>query len=118
LPEAIEAVARLGEHHAKIGLLAVTSADRLHAGWLAAPGESVIDRLLAPLARDAVLASVIDGHPATLSWLGAVRGQRIAPLGVSSFGQSGDIPDLYDYYGLDADSIAAAIEQTLIRPAR
>ena len=46
------------------------------------PAHSHIDRLLAPLARDAVLVSVIDGHPATLSWLGAVRGQRIAPLGV------------------------------------
>src|SRR5262249_14428700 len=73
LPEAIEAVACLGEAHAKIGLLAVTSADRLHGGWLASPGASVIDRLLAPLARDAVLATVIDGHPATLSWMGAVR---------------------------------------------
>ena len=40
LPEAIEAVARLGERHAKIGLLAVTSADRLHAGWLNEPGTS------------------------------------------------------------------------------
>jgi len=116
LPEAIEAVARLGELHAKIGLLAVTSADRLHAGWLAEPGGSAIDRLLAPLARDAVLATVIDGHPATLSWMGAVRGQRIAPLGVECFGQSGDIPDLYGYYGLDAAAIAAAVERTLRRP--
>jgi pyruvate dehydrogenase E1 component len=118
LPEAIEAVARLGEAHAKIGLLAVTSADRLHAGWLEAPGSSVIDRLLAPLARDAVLAAVIDGHPATLSWLGAVRGQRIAPLGVTHFGQSGDLADLYRYYGLDAEAITAAVERTLVRPIR
>ncbi|HKF61259.1 MAG TPA: transketolase [Dongiaceae bacterium] len=118
LPEAIEAVARLGEAHAKIGLLVVTSVDRLHAGWLEAPGSSVIDRLLAPLARDAVLATVIDGHPATLSWLGAVRGQRIAPLGVTRFGQSGDISDLYRYYGLDAEAIAAAVERTLVRRVR
>jgi len=116
LPEAIEGVARLGERHAKIGLLAVTSADRLHAGWLAEPGSAAIDRLLAPLARDAVLATVIDGHPATLSWMGAVRGQRIAPLGVERFGQSGDLPDLYGYYGLDAEAIAAAVERTLRRP--
>jgi Pyruvate dehydrogenase complex, dehydrogenase (E1) component len=116
LPEAVEAVARLGELHAKIGLLAVTSADRLHAGWLAEPGASAIDRLLGPLARDAVLATVIDGHPATLSWMGAVRGQRIAALGVDRFGQSGDIPDLYGYYGLDAEAIAAAVERTLRRP--
>ena len=64
-----------------------------------------------------MLATVIDGHPATLSWMGAVRGQRIAPLGVDRFGQSGDIPDLYGYYGLDAEAIAAAVERTLRRPA-
>ncbi|MEA2778892.1 MAG: pyruvate dehydrogenase component, partial [Rhodospirillaceae bacterium] len=115
LPEAIEAVGRLGERHARIGLLSVTSADRLHADWIADPGRSHIDHLLAPLARDAVLVTVLDGHPATLSWLGAVRGQRIKPLGVSGFGQSGDIPDLYAAYGLDADAIEAAVEQTLAR---
>jgi pyruvate dehydrogenase E1 component len=115
MPEAIEAVAKLGERHARIGLLSVTSADRLHAGWIAEPGQSHIDRLLAPLARDAALVTVIDGHPATLSWLGAVRGQRIQPLGVASFGQSGDIPDLYAAYGLDAAAIEAAAERTLAR---
>ena len=115
MPEAIEALAKLGERHARIGLLSVTSADRLHAGWIAEPGQSHIDRLLAPLARDAALVTVIDGHPATLSWLGAVRGQRIQPLGVASFGQSGDIPDLYAAYGLDAAAIEAAAERTLAR---
>ena len=115
MPEAIEAVARLGERHARIGLLNLTSASRLHADWLAEPGNSAIDRLLAPLARDAALVTVIDGHPATLSWLGAVRGQRIAPLGVKTFGQSGDIQDLYAAYGLDAQAIEAAAERTLAR---
>jgi pyruvate dehydrogenase E1 component len=115
IPEAIEAVAKLGERHSRIGLLSVTSADRLHAGWIAAPGQSHIDRLLDPLARDAALVTVIDGHPATLSWLGAVRGHRIQPLGVSGFGQSGDIPDLYATYGLDAATIEAAVEKTLAR---
>jgi pyruvate dehydrogenase E1 component len=117
MPEAIEAVAKLGERHTRIGLLGVTSSDRLHAGWIANPGESHIDRLLARVARDAALVSVIDGHPATLSWLGAVRGQRIQPLGVASFGQSGDIPDLYEAYGLDARAIEAAAERTLARRA-
>src|SRR6202161_2369847 len=32
-PEAIEAVGLLGENRRDIGLLAITSADRLHAGW-------------------------------------------------------------------------------------
>jgi pyruvate dehydrogenase E1 component len=114
-PEAIEAVARLGERHPRIGLLVATSADLLHRGWLDAPGTSTIDRLLKPLARDAALVTVTDGHPATVSWLGAVRGHRIAPLGISAFGQSGDIPDLYATYGIDAEAIAAAAEGALNR---
>jgi pyruvate dehydrogenase E1 component len=114
-PEAIDAVARLGQRHKGIGLLVATSADRLHAGWIAAPGESHIDRLLAPLARDAALVTIVDGHPLTLSWLGAVRGQRMTALGNSRFGQCGDIPDLYAEYGLDAEAIEAAAERTLVR---
>ena len=84
------------------GLLALTSPDRLHADWLAAQrrprphaGRSIerlrhIERLLAPLSRDARLVTVLDGHPAALCWLGGVRGQRVVPLGVEHFGQSGD----------------------------
>ncbi len=115
LPEAIEAIARLGARHKGIGLLNVTSADLLHRGWSENPGGSLIDRLMAPLARNAALVTVTDGHPALLSWLGAVRGSRIAPLGVTRFGQSGDIPDLYAAYGIDADAIVAAAEKALRR---
>ena len=35
-PEAIEATGLIGENRRDVGLLAVTSADRLHAGWTAA----------------------------------------------------------------------------------
>jgi pyruvate dehydrogenase E1 component len=54
------------------------------------------------------LITVLDGHPATLSWLGGVRGHRIVPLGIDRFGQSGDIPDLYREYALDAEAILRA----------
>ncbi|HEX4194776.1 MAG TPA: transketolase, partial [Stellaceae bacterium] len=114
-PEAIDAVARLGARHPSVGLMVITSPDLLHRDWLAAPGNSTIDKLLQKLARDAALVTVTDGHPATLSWLGAVRGQRIAPLGIDHFGQSGDIADLYATYGIDADAIFDAAERTLNR---
>ncbi len=110
-PEAIGAHRALLEDIPGAGLLAVTSADRLHAGWLEGlrSGEaSHISRLLAPLARNAALITVIDGHPASLSWLGAVAQHRTHPLGVEHFGQSGDIPDLYRVYGIDADAILDA----------
>ena len=53
-------------------------------------------------------------HPATHAWLGAVRGQRVMPLGPDRFGQSGDIPDLYREYGLDTDAILDACAQALV----
>ena len=106
------------------GLLAVTSADRLNAGWAAAQRArqsaapiagssppnalSHIENLLAPLAPDAGLVTVIDGHPATLSWLGAVYGHRTHSLGVEHFGQSADIPDLYRAHRIDTDAILDA----------
>ncbi|ADZ72506.1 hypothetical protein [Polymorphum gilvum] len=112
-PEAIEAAGRLAGLRRDIGVLAVTSADRLHAGWCAArriPGaRSHADRLLEGLPPHCLIVTVIDGHPATLSWLGSVVGHRVAALGVERFGQTGRIADLYRYFGLDADAILAAV---------
>jgi pyruvate dehydrogenase E1 component len=111
-PEALTAYERCIVDTPDAGLLAVTSADRLNAGWqashraVAADTESCwIEALLEPLAENASLVTVIDGHPATLSWLGGVCGHRVESLGVEHFGQSGNVPDLYRHYGLDADSI-------------
>jgi pyruvate dehydrogenase E1 component len=125
-PVAVEAEAAFAELVAEepgAGLLAVTSPDRLHAGWLAASrarrgGErgavSWVETLLAPLAPGAALVTVLDGHPASHAWLGAVRGQRVVPLGPDRFGQAGDIPDLYAAYGLDVDAILDACAQGLL----
>jgi pyruvate dehydrogenase E1 component len=60
------------------------------------------------LPRHCTLVTVIDGHPATLAWLGAVAGHRTVPLGVEHFGQTGTIADLYRHFGIDADSIVSA----------
>lgn len=112
-PEAIRAAGHLGEARRDIGVLAVTSADRLNAGWTAAQraraegihAQSHAERLLAPLPRECRIVTVIDGHPATLAWLGSVAGHRTLPLGVEHFGQTGTIADLYRLHGIDAGSI-------------
>ncbi|RXH11711.1 transketolase [Bradyrhizobium guangzhouense] len=119
-PEAIEATGFIGEDRRDIGLLAITSADRLHAGWTAArklrrdrrgvQHLSHIEQLLAPLPRDCGIVTVIDGHPAALGWLGSVRGHRVEALGVEQFGQTGTIADLYRHYGIDANAIIDAAE--------
>jgi pyruvate dehydrogenase E1 component len=119
-PEAIEATGFIGESRRDIGLLAITSADRLHAGWTAArklrrdrrgvQHLSHIEKLLAPLPRDCGIVTVIDGHPAALGWLGSVRGHRVEALGVEQFGQTGTIADLYRHHGIDANAIIDAAE--------
>jgi pyruvate dehydrogenase E1 component len=99
--------------------LAVTSADRLNAGWTAAcrarerglvHARCHVERLFAGLPPHCGIVSVLDGHPATLAWLGAVRGHKVRPLGVEHFGQTGSIPDLYRHYGIDANAIIAAAQ--------
>ena len=126
-PEAEAAVAALREDLPDAALLAITSPDRLHAGWLRARQARVagdrrrsapIEDLLAPLAPDAALVTVLDGHPAALSWLGSVAGHRIYPLGVESFGQSGDTTDLYAAYRIDVDAILDAAARAAIRRYR
>jgi len=110
-PEALAAHRELTEDVPAAGLLAITSPDRLHRDWLAARthgATSIAEHLLARLRPRAPLVTVGDFHPATLSWLGAVAGNPIVPLGVERFGQSGDIPDLYQAYHIDADAILDA----------
>jgi pyruvate dehydrogenase E1 component len=122
-PEALAAFEAVLEDEPGAGLLAVTSADVLHRDWTASgrtrwthgePRPSTIETLLAPLSRDAGLVTVIDGAPATLSWLGSVRGMRLRALGLETFGQSGDLPDLYAKYRLDADAILDACADLLL----
>lgn len=117
-PEAIRAAGLLAGARRDIGVLAVTSADRLNAGWSAAQrarargnaaARSHAEALLDPLPRDCTLVTVIDGHPATLSWIGAVAGHRTIPLGVEHFGQTGTIADLYRHFGIDAEAIVRRI---------
>lgn len=113
-PEAIKAAGMISEGRRDVGVLAVTSADRLNAGWTAAQrarsrgnmvAECHIEALLKDLPPHCRIITVIDGHPATLSWLGAVRGHQAIPLGVEHFGQTGTIADLYRHYGIDAEGI-------------
>ncbi len=127
-PEAIAAAGFLAEDRRDVAVLAVTSADRLNAGWQAAGrarmrglshAQSHAEKLLAMLPAFARLLTVIDGHPATLSWLGGVHGHRTASLGVEHFGQSGRIAELYAHHGIDVAGILRAAEALVAgRPVR
>ncbi|MBT8423916.1 MAG: transketolase [Silicimonas sp.] len=122
-PEAIHSAGILGEKYRDVGVLAVTSADRLNAGWTAAQvarangqrdAQSHADRLIAGLPAHCRIVTVIDGHPATLAWIGGIAGHRILPLGVEHFGQTGTIGDLYRSYGIDAEGIVARVRSEVL----
>ena len=115
--EAIKAAGTLGERYKDVAVLAVTSADRLNAGWTAAQSvrrnshtraKSHVEVLLESINNHANIVTVIDGHPATLAWLGSVYGHKLISLGVEHFGQAGTIKDLYTHFDIDADAICSA----------
>ncbi|SMQ75707.1 pyruvate dehydrogenase E1 component [Devosia lucknowensis] len=115
--EAIEAAGRLGGDRRNVAVLAVTSADRLNAGWQAAQrarlhgndgDASHIEKLLSDVPRHAGLVTAIDAHPATLGWMGSVLGHRTIALGVEHFGQTGTVNDLYRHFEIDAQAIEEA----------
>ncbi len=118
-PEAIAAAGLMAEDRLGVGLLAITSADRLYSEWRRAQKHrqqgrlapsSHIERLLAHVPRDSVIVTIMDGHPAALSWLGGVAGHRTQSLGVDAFGQTGTVADLYRHFGFDAESIMRTVE--------
>jgi pyruvate dehydrogenase E1 component len=122
MPEALATWEELEEDLPGLGLLAVTSPDLLHRGWIAAQaarwrGEhkpSHVEDLLSRLSRGAGLVTVADAAPASLSWLGGVLGQRVAPLGISAFGQTGSLADLYSAYRVDGEAITQAVAELLL----
>ncbi|HVE02220.1 MAG TPA: transketolase, partial [Sphingomicrobium sp.] len=122
MPEALAAWEELRDDIPGLGLLSITSPDLLHRGWTAAQagrwqGErnpSHIEQLLSRLSPRAGLVTIADAAPASLSWLGGVLGQRVAPLGVEKFGQTGSLAELYATYRLDGDAITEAVAELLL----
>jgi len=122
MPEALAAWEELKEDVPGLGLLSVTSPDLLHRGWTAAQGarwggarnSSHVEQLLSRLSPTAGLVTIADAAPASLSWLGGVLGQRVAPLGVEKFGQTGSLADLYAAYRLDGNAITEVVAELLL----
>ncbi len=123
MPEALAAWEELRDDIPGLGLLSVTSPDLLHRGWTAAQASrwegkrepSHVEQLLSQLGRNAGLVTIADAAPASLSWLGGVLGQRVAPLGVEKFGQTGNLADLYAAYRLDGAAITEAAAEILLQ---
>ena len=120
--EAEKAFEQLREDIPGAGLLAVTSPDRLYAGLArgaAAPAGGQGCDLAYRTAAGTSGAGGSAGERAgwaprrpCLDWRGA--GNRIMSLGPDHFGQSGDIPDLYREYEIDAAAILDACAEAVL----
>ena len=113
MPEVIRA-AEVLEEDGNLGadVVCLTSADLVFRALQARQGLGageywILDTLFHP-DRSLPIVSVIDGHPHTLSFLSAIRSAPIACLGVTEFGQSGDVNDLYEHHEIDPETIVGA----------
>lgn len=112
VPQALEAAERLAAVGIEADVVCVTSPDLLYRAVQARQGHQdaeswILDQVL-PAERACPLVTVLDGHPHTLAFLATVNRVPTAALGVTRFGQSGSLEDVYRYHGLDADSIVRA----------
>jgi pyruvate dehydrogenase E1 component len=116
VPEALAAADRLTAQGIGVDLVCITAPglvfDAVQArSGLGSPDNSgdswILDAIL-PARRAAPLVTVLDGHPHTLAFLAGVNQVRAAHLGVSAFGQSGGLGEVYRHHGLDTDTIVRA----------
>jgi len=115
--EAVEAAERLAELGIDAEVVCVTSPDLIYRAVQGRDGladaPSWILGQVFPAGRAAPMVTVLDGHPHTLSFLANINQVRCKSLGVSTFGQVGDLDSLYSYHGIDTDSIVrAALDMT------
>lgn len=112
VPEALAAGERLEQAGVRADVVCVTSPDLLYRAVDARQGHGsgsswILDQIF-PNERATPLVTVLDGHPHTLAFLANVNRVPVVSLGVTRFGQSGSIEDVYRYHGLDSDSIVRA----------
>ncbi|WP_230396137.1 transketolase-like TK C-terminal-containing protein [Streptomyces blattellae] len=110
--EALAAADRLAALGRPADVVCVTSPDLLFRALQARRGQEdaptwILDQAF-PAERATPLVTLLDGHPHTLAFLGTVNNVPVTTLGVSRFGQSGALDDVYRYHRIDADSVVGA----------
>jgi pyruvate dehydrogenase E1 component len=109
MPNVCEAAKTLTDSGKSVDVLCLTSADLVFRALQARNGlgdhdASILDEVF-PADRRAPIVAVLDGHPHTLSFLGNIWGLPTISLGVTDFGESGDIDDLHEHFDIDTDTI-------------
>lgn len=112
MPEVLAAADRLAELGVDADVVCVTSADRLYRAVRArrglGDGDAAILEQVFPAGRSAPMVTVLDGHPHTLAFLATIHGVPSANLGVTAFGQTGTLQELYRANGIGPDAIVGA----------
>jgi pyruvate dehydrogenase E1 component len=109
VPEVLAAADRLAALGRPADVVVVSSADLLFRAQQARQGRDdaptwVLDTIL-PAERARPMVTVLDGHPHTLAFLAGVRRVPAVHLGVTAFGQSGDLDSVHRLHGLDTDTV-------------
>ncbi|BBC38489.1 Pyruvate dehydrogenase E1 component [Streptomyces graminofaciens] len=112
VPEALAAADRLAALGHQADVVCVTSPDLLFRALRGRRGQEeaptwILDQVF-PAEQATPLVTLVDGHPHTLAFLGMVNNVPVTTLGVSRFGQSGSLEDVYRYHGIDTDSVVRA----------
>ncbi|WP_344868243.1 transketolase-like TK C-terminal-containing protein [Amycolatopsis ultiminotia] len=110
--EALAAADRLDALGKHADVVCVTSPGLLFRAVQARAGRDTTETWILesalPAERSAPMVTVLDGHPHTLAFAATVHRVRAAHLGVTQFGQSGDLESVYRHHGIDTDSIIRA----------
>nr|MBA3906781.1 pyruvate dehydrogenase [Pseudonocardiales bacterium] len=123
MPEVLAAADRLDAMGIAADVVCVTSADRLYRAVRARTGHgagdaAILDQVL-PADRATPMVTVLDGHPHSLAFLASVRNVPSVNLGVTEFGQTGTLQDMYRLHGIGTDAqITAALDLVHHSPAR
>lgn len=111
--EALDAADRLADLGHNPDVVCVTNPGALYRALLARQGSGdepawILDQVF-PSRRAAAMVTVPDGHPHTLAFLANINRVSSANLGVTEFGQCGSLDDVYQYHGIDTDSIIRTV---------
>ena len=109
----------LKEENLNIGVFVATSPDQLFRDWMKSSKSSNyrshLEKKLTNINVKTPIITLIDGHPSTLSWVGSVKGQKVIPLGVNYFGQSGELNEVYSFNEIDLNSIVDRIARIILK---
>lgn len=119
MPEVLAAASLLKDEGVAATVIDITSLDRVYRSWqqplvqaaataMRPRGSGHLENLIRPSERSAPIVTVHDSSTHAMAWVGSVFGQRVLPIGVDRFGESGSIPELYAAFGLLPDQIATA----------